>query len=118
MMSDEFNEASSPKAKEQRAARLDQLAQKTSALFQRPSNPEDQATPGPGHVPLSPEQKNQMVRVRRLRSEFVRLLQELGGTTGVGDVEPRMGSANLTLALRHLEDAEYRAVRHITGGPR
>jgi hypothetical protein len=67
------------------------------------------------HRPLSDAQRAAMSRVRDARRAFVAMLHELGGTdpkTG------RLASANLTLALRHVEDAESRAVRHITGGPR
>lgn len=55
-------------------------------------------------------------RVREARRGFVALLHEAGGTSG--GQNDRLGSADLSLALRHVQDAEYRAIRHITGGPK
>ena len=56
-------------------------------------------------------------KVRGARRSFVNLLHKLGGTsTKTGQAGP-FGSADLTLALRHIQDAESRAIRHITGGP-
>lgn len=46
---------------------------------------------------------------------FVAVLHLLGGT------DPKLGrlaSADLTLALRHIEDAEFRAKRHISAAMR
>lgn len=41
---------------------------------------------------------------------FTATLHRIGGTNPESD---RLGSADLTLALRHIEDAESRVVRHI-----
>lgn len=61
------------------------------------------------------KQLDQVERVRAFRRDAVALLHDIGGTTG--GQNSRFGSADLTLALRHIQDAEYRIVRHITGGP-
>jgi len=61
---------------------------------------------------LTEDEKVQMKMVKDLGVDFVNLLHSIGGTDPTGD---RMGSANLTLSLRHMEDAVYRAVKHITG---
>lgn len=61
---------------------------------------------------LSDAEKEQMRQVKDLGAAFVAKLHEIGGTDPTGE---RMGSANLTLSMRHAEDAVYRAVKHITG---
>lgn len=60
---------------------------------------------------LDEHEKETMKAVKDLGAQFITLLHEIGGTDPSGD---RMGSANLTLSLRHMEDAVYRAVKHIT----
>lgn len=77
-------------------------------------------TPGQ-RTGFTPEQLANVEAVRAWRRQGVHLLHKIGGTAPPPDgfgYDNRMGSANLTIALRHLEDAEYRAVRHITGGPK
>ena len=68
----------------------------------------------PGYSPITAEQAEQIALVRKARAEFFSLLHSIGGTPDIPGAQMR--SANLTLAMRHIEDAEYRAVRHITGG--
>ena len=64
---------------------------------------------------LTDVQRLRAQQVRDLRADFVALLHKIGGTDqSAGN---RLANADLTLALRHMEDAEYRAVRGITGGP-
>lgn len=63
---------------------------------------------------LSEEEKMQMRDIKDLGAAFVLRLHQIGRTSPEKDGE-RMGSANLTLAMRHMEDAVYRAVKHITG---
>lgn len=58
-------------------------------------------------------------RVREARRSFVALLHEAGGTMARPDEKDhRFGGPDLTLSFRHMEDAEYRAIKHITGGPK
>ena len=64
---------------------------------------------------LSDQQRKQLSQLRAQRRSFVAFLLELGGTDQHGG---RLASANLTLALRHIEDAESRAERHIRTGSR
>jgi hypothetical protein len=61
---------------------------------------------------LSEEEKEKMKKIKDMGLNFVNLLHLIGNTDPTGD---RMGSANLTLSMRHMEDAVYRAVKHITG---
>lgn len=60
---------------------------------------------------LSDAEKKLMGEVKDLGLAFINKLHEIGGTDPAGE---RMGSANLTLSMRHAEDAVYRAVKHIT----
>lgn len=64
-------------------------------------------------MPLQPEPQDRAAAeelVRNTARAFIRLLHYLGDTDPGGD---RMASAHLTLALRHIEDAEARALRHL-----
>lgn len=79
------------------------------------------ATPA-GAIPgqrkgFTPEQTAQVQAVRDWRAQGVALLHALGGTDPSTGQRGRFGSAELTLALRDLQKAEFWAVRHITGGP-
>lgn len=67
----------------------------------------------PGHRGITDEQAAMIAKVRAARGAFMKLLRKLDGTRAPGMVT----SPDLMLAQRHMEDAEYRAVRHITGGP-
>lgn len=60
---------------------------------------------------LSDAEKAQVKGIKDLGLLFIEALHEIGGTDPAGE---RMGSANLTLSMRHAEDAVYRAVKHIT----
>lgn len=66
---------------------------------------------------LSEEEKNQMMEIKDLGAAFTEALHRIGGTTSPNDPKQdhRFASANLTIAFRHMEDAVYRAVKHITG---
>lgn len=64
---------------------------------------------------FTPEQTALVEEVRAWRRQGVQLLHRAGGTTG--GQKDRLGSAELTLALRELQLAEFWLVRHITGGP-
>lgn len=61
---------------------------------------------------LSDAQRMKLETVRQARRDFIAALHEVGGTDPKGG---RLASANLTLAFRHVEDAESRAERHIRG---
>jgi len=61
---------------------------------------------------LTDEEKAQVKEVKDMGLEFIAFLHAIGETDPSGD---RMGSAHLTLAMRHIEDAVYRTVKHITG---
>lgn len=65
---------------------------------------------------LSEEQKTQMIEVKDIGAEFTGLLHRIGRTASPSEEgeEHRFASANLALAFRHMEDAVYRAVKHIT----
>lgn len=65
---------------------------------------------------LSEEEKAQVEEIKNLGAEFTQLLHRIGRTTAPNDggEEHRFASANLTLAFRHLEDAVYRSVKHVT----
>lgn len=65
---------------------------------------------------LSEEQKMQVEEIKDLGAAFTSLLHRIGRTTppSTPEEEHRFGSANLTLAFRHMEDAVYRAVKHVT----
>ena len=67
---------------------------------------------------LSEEEKNQVTEIKDLGATFTELLHRIGRTQSPNDekTDHRFGSANLTLAFRHMEDAVYRAVKHVTGG--
>lgn len=59
---------------------------------------------------LTAEQHDQVAAVERAASAFIAVLHLIGGT------DPKIGrlaSADLTLALRKIEDAEFRAKRHL-----
>lgn len=60
---------------------------------------------------LTDEQKDLVDRVKVKAEEFYRLMAEAGGTDLASE---RLGSANLMLAFRALEDATSRTVKHIT----
>ena len=70
-------------------------------------------TATPGHRALTSDQRAMIEKIRAARRAFIAVLHEAGGT----EAGHRLASANLTLSLRHIEDAEYRAVRHVTLGP-
>lgn len=61
---------------------------------------------------LTDEEKAQMVAVKDIGLAFITKLHEIGGTDPEGD---RFASRNLALSFGHIEDAVYRAVKHITG---
>lgn len=65
---------------------------------------------------LSEEEKLQVEEIKDLGAAFTALLHRIGRTTAPNDVgeDHRFGSAHLTLAFRHMEDAVYRAVKHVT----
>lgn len=65
---------------------------------------------------LSEEEKNQITEIKDLGAAFTSLLHRIGRTTAPNDTdqEHRFASAQLTLAFRHMEDAVYRAVKHVT----
>ena len=65
---------------------------------------------------FTPEQIALIERARQARRDFVQLLHDAGGTTQETHGS-RFGGADLMLSFRHMEDAEYRAIKHITGGP-
>ena len=60
---------------------------------------------------LTDAEKQQVKEIKDAGAAFITQLHMIGGTDPMGE---RMGSANLTLAMRHMEDAVYRAVKHIT----
>ncbi|WP_036292101.1 hypothetical protein [Methylosinus sp. PW1] len=62
--------------------------------------------------PLTDGEKDLVDRVKLKGEEFFALIAEAGGTDPASE---RTGSASLTLAFRHVEDAVYRTVKHITG---
>lgn len=69
---------------------------------------------------LTDAEKALVNEVKTKGDEFLDLLHKVGGTgpyavpnNTIYDPE-RFGSANLTLSFRHIEDAVYRAVKHIT----
>ena len=53
--------------------------------------------------------------VKKAAADFTTLLHTIGATDPRGG---RLASADLTLALRHIEDAEARALRHIDATPK
>ena len=68
---------------------------------------------------LNENEKHQMVAVKDMGLDFLRLLHSIGGTapsieTYSLDKIPQ-ASRDLALAQTHIEDAVMRAVRHITG---
>jgi hypothetical protein len=65
---------------------------------------------------LSEEEKSQIEEIKDLGAAFTQLLHRVGRTIPPAspDEEHRFGSGNLTLAFRHVEDAVYRAVKHVT----
>lgn len=65
---------------------------------------------------LSEEEKNQITEIKDLGAAFIDLLHRIGRTTPPSDSsqDHRLASAHLTLAFRHMEDAVYRAVKHVT----
>lgn len=67
---------------------------------------------------LSEEEKMQISEIKDMGAEFTQLLHRIGRTQSPSDAKDdhRFASANLTLAFRHMEDAVYRAVKHVTGG--
>ena len=60
---------------------------------------------------LGDEEKAQMLTIKDLGAAFIEQLHKIGGTPPDGE---RFGSRNLALAFGHVEDAVYRAVKHIT----
>ncbi|CAH2606227.1 conserved protein of unknown function (plasmid) [Rhodovastum atsumiense] len=66
---------------------------------------------------FTPEQIDIIKHIRAWRREGVRLLHAAGNTDPATGQNGRLGSAELTLALRSLQTAEFWAIRHITGGP-
>lgn len=57
-------------------------------------------------------QKDAEAAIEQAARAFVAALHLIGGT------DPKLGrlaSADLTLAMRHIEDAEFRALRHVAG---
>ena len=81
--------------------------------------------PGYGNPPVlpgqrkgfTPEELATVEAVREWRRQGVRLLHAIGGTDPTSGQKGRLDSAELTLALREIQLAEFWAVRHITGGP-
>lgn len=69
---------------------------------------------------LSEEEKAFMTEVKDMGADFILLLHRIGRTSAPSspEEEHRFASANLSLAFRHMEDAVYRAVKHITGPTR
>lgn len=67
---------------------------------------------------FTPAELDKVEAVRAWRRQGVLLLHAIGGTDPASGQNGRLGGPDLTLALRHVQDAEYRAVRHITGGPK
>ena len=71
---------------------------------------------------LTDAEKALVNEVKTKGDEFLDLLHKVGKTgpytenlVGAVAADPeRFGSANLTLSFRHVEDAVYRAVKHIT----
>ena len=65
---------------------------------------------------LSEEEKMQVEEIKDLGATFTALLHRIGRTAPppTPEEEHRFGSANLTIAFRHMEDAVYRAVKHVT----
>lgn len=71
---------------------------------------------------LSDDEKALMLEIKDKGAEFVDLLHRIGRTgphtPGLADrgtyETERFGSRNLALAFEHVEDAVYRAVKHIT----
>lgn len=65
---------------------------------------------------LSEEEKAQITEIKDLGAQFTELLHRIGRTVSPNDVnqEHKFGSANLTISFRHMEDAVYRAVKHVT----
>lgn len=55
-------------------------------------------------------QDEMAVAVGQAVAVFRATLHKIGGTDSSGD---RFGSAELTIAMRHIEDAESRVIRHI-----
>lgn len=60
---------------------------------------------------LTDAEKAQMQEVKDLGAAFVAKLHEIGGTDPSSE---SFGSRNLALSFGHIEDAVYRAVKHIT----
>lgn len=74
------------------------------------------ATATPDHRPRTDDPRSRARElVERVAAAFIAALHEVGGTDPKAG---RMGSADLTLAMRHVEDAESRAIRHIKRGHR
>ena len=71
---------------------------------------------------LTDAEKALVNEVKTKGDEFLDLLHKVGKTgpytenlvDAVAADPERFGSANLTLSFRHVEDAVYRAVKHIT----
>lgn len=65
---------------------------------------------------LSEEEKAYVEEVKDAGAAFTQLLHRIGRTSSPNTPEEdhRFASANLTLSFRHIEDAVYRAVKHIT----
>lgn len=65
---------------------------------------------------LSEEEKAQVEEIKDLGAAFTALLHRVGRTVppNTPEEEHRFGSANLSLAFRHMEDAVYRSVKHVT----
>lgn len=61
--------------------------------------------------PLSEREKELVAEVKDLGAAFIEKLHEIGNTEPTGD---KFGSRNLALSFGHVEDAVYRAVKHIT----
>lgn len=86
----------------------------TEPVPQSLPNVEHQAAPSaPGHRRLTDGEKWAIELVRKRRRDFMEMLRGLGMLDSAG----RPVSRDAALAVTHMEDAEYRAVRHITGGP-
>lgn len=60
---------------------------------------------------LGDKEKQQMLEIKDLGAAFIAKLHEIGETDPAGE---RFASRNLALAFGHIEDAVYRAVKHIT----
>lgn len=69
---------------------------------------------------LTEAEKALVAEVKDKGAEIINLLHKIGGTgpylpAGAPSRSPEsFGSANLSLSFRHIEDAVYRAVKHIT----